>query len=177
MHTLSASGPNGFGSPRFAPSSLFSDPGEFDASRSELSIDEDDEEEEDSPSPPRSGEADEDEEMMADNMFDLDLGGSGELPPASPYPHAPLRLPTLNDRRASPDTSVSDGSSPGPVRPLIRSSDSGFGSLGRTGTVKAPSADATAAAVAAANILAPRGAATGTAKVSTGFFIPSTASQ
>ncbi|GAA5827083.1 hypothetical protein JCM11251_002236 [Rhodosporidiobolus azoricus] len=155
IHALSASGPGGFGSPRFAPSSLHSDAGDFDASRSELSIDEDsaEEDEDEGQSPPRTGsgeDMDEDDRLMEDGMFDLDLGGSGELPPPSPLPPAPIRLPTLNDRRASPSTSDEASSSPGPaIRPAIRSSDSGFGSLGRSGTIKAPSAAATAAAVAA----------------------------
>ncbi|BGP12596.1 hypothetical protein JCM10213v2_000513 [Rhodosporidiobolus nylandii] len=152
IHALNASGPAGFGSPRFVPSSLLSDGGDFDTSRSELSIDEDDEDYDEGVSPPRSGageEPDEDQQIMEDGMFDLDLGGSGDLPPPSPFPPAPIRLPTLSDRHVSP--SISDSSSsPGPAaRPAIRSSDSGFGSLGRTGTVKAPSMAATAAAVAA----------------------------
>ncbi|GAA5859577.1 hypothetical protein JCM8547_006149 [Rhodosporidiobolus lusitaniae] len=176
IHALSASGPGGFGSPRFAPSSLYSDAGDFDASRSEVSIDEDspEDDEDDGQSPPRAGSVDEDDQLMEDGMFDLDLGGSGELPPASPLPHVPLRLPTLNDRGASPSTS--DGSSPGPVtRPGIpHSSDSGFGSLGRTNTIKRPSPAATAAAVAAANILAsPRS----TQQPVMGFFVPQPAPQ
>ncbi|GAA5969295.1 hypothetical protein JCM11641_007541 [Rhodosporidiobolus odoratus] len=147
IHALSASGPGGYGSPRLAPSSLLSDAGDFDASRSELSIDEDSgEDDEDEGTSPRSGQ-DLDEDME-DGMFDLDLGGSGELPPPSPLPHVPLRLPTLHDRRASPsssESSLSPGPSPGPA---IRSADSGFGSLGRSGTVKSPSANANGALVA-----------------------------
>ncbi|GAA6031886.1 hypothetical protein JCM8097_003319 [Rhodosporidiobolus ruineniae] len=153
IHALSASGPQGFGSPRFTPSSLLSDGGDFDASRSEVSIDEDDEDDEDDgQSPPRAGSSDPDEDqlMMEDGMFDLDLGGSGELPPPSPLPPAPIRLPTLNDRHASPST-ASDASSNGiAVRPSIRSSDSGFGSVSRGGTIKDPSLAATAAAASAA---------------------------
>ncbi|GAA5898632.1 hypothetical protein JCM6882_000884 [Rhodosporidiobolus microsporus] len=163
IHALSASGPGGFGSPRFTPSSLLSDGGDFDASRSEVSIDEDSAEEDEDDmgqSPPRTGSGeDEDDRLMEDGMFDLDLGGSGELPPPSPLPPVPIRLPTLNDRRASPSTSDEASSSPGPaIRPAVRSSDSGFGSLSRSGTLKAPSAAATAAAVAASQRGQPKSA-------------------
>ncbi|GAA6006466.1 hypothetical protein JCM10207_004943 [Rhodosporidiobolus poonsookiae] len=148
MHALSASGPGGFGSPRFAPSSLLSDAGDFDA-RSEVTIDEDSDED-DSPSPGRNGSPDADDQIMEDGMFDLDLGGSGELPPASPLPPANVRLPTLNDRRASPATS--DDSLPPAGRPgIVRAHDSAYGSLGRSGTLKAPSAPAAAAGVRAPN--------------------------
>ncbi|GEM06140.1 zinc finger, C2H2-type domain containing protein [Rhodotorula toruloides] len=150
IHALTKS----FGSPRFAPSSLLSDAGDFDTSRSE--IDDDENDDDDQSPPPRAGsggleDVDEDEQMMEDGMFDLDLGGSGELPPSQPQqppvsslapPDPTVRLPSSSSIHTS-DSSSSRPSS----RPGIRSNDSGFGSLSRSGTLKAaPSPAQTAAA-------------------------------
>lgn len=155
IHALTKS----FGSPRFAPSSLLSDAGDFDTSRSE--IDDDENDDDDQSPPPRAGsggleDVDEDEQMMEDRMFDLDLGGSGELP----SPHAqqqatvsslappPPAFPPTFSAVYTPDSSSSRASS----RPGIRSNDSGFGSLSRSGTLKAaPSPAQTAAAALAAS--------------------------
>ncbi|BGP36547.1 hypothetical protein JCM10449v2_000448 [Rhodotorula kratochvilovae] len=150
MQSLSA---RSFGSPRWGPSSLMSDAGDLDISRSELDdIDSDDD---DGQSPePRSGSAglDSDEQMMEDGMFDLDLGGSGELPPASPLPVQNARLAGL--ARVPASSGLSDASSRASSRPPIRSSDSGFGSIGRSSTLKAaPTAATTAAVVQQANAL------------------------
>lgn len=155
IHALTRS----FGSPRFAPSSLLSDAGDFDTSRSE--IDDDENDDDDQSPPPRAGsggleDVDEDAQMMEDGMFDLDLGSS-ELPPANPSvtslpsglaaphpPHPTVRL-SSSPSIPTPDSSSSRASS----RPGIRSNDSGFGSLSRSGTLKAaPSAAQTAAAAA-----------------------------
>ncbi|GAA6052638.1 hypothetical protein JCM3770_003906 [Rhodotorula araucariae] len=177
IHMQSLSG-RSFGSPRWGPSSLMSDAGDFDISRSELDdIDSDDD---DGQSPePRSGSApiDEDEQIMEDGMFDLDLGG--ELGPASPLPVQKARLATV--ARGSP-SGMSDASSRASSRPGIRSSDSGFGSIGRGTTLKtAPTVDATAAVVQQ-NALAMTGAQAPTSMLAEqvqqpahairGFFLP-----
>ncbi|GAA5903171.1 hypothetical protein JCM8208_002227 [Rhodotorula glutinis] len=122
IHSLS------FGSPRWGPSSLVSDVGDYD--RSELDDIESDDEDDMSPEP-RSGSAEEDQEME-NGMFELDLEGSGELPPPSPLPIQHARL--ISGVRGSPSSAASDSSSSrasSTTRPGMRSSDSGFGSLGR----------------------------------------------
>lgn len=83
---------------------------------------------------PRSGSAEEDQEME-NGMFELDLEGSGEVPPPSPLPIQHARL--INGVRGSGSGSPSAGSdssssrASSTTRPGMRSSDSGFGSLGR----------------------------------------------
>ncbi|GAA5932332.1 hypothetical protein JCM3775_001195 [Rhodotorula graminis] len=121
IHSLS------FGSPRWGPSSLISDVGDYD--RSELDDIESDDEDDMSPEP-RSGSAEEDQEME-NGMFELDLEGSGELPPPSPLPiqHARLISGVRGSPSAGSDSSSSRASST--TRPGMRSSDSGFGSVGR----------------------------------------------
>ncbi|GAA5838363.1 hypothetical protein JCM9279_003222 [Rhodotorula babjevae] len=121
IHSLS------FGSPRWGPSSLISDVGDYD--RSELDDIESDDEDDMSPEP-RSGSAEEDQEME-NGMFELDLEGSGELPPPSPLPiqHARLISGVRGSPSAGSDSSSSRASST--TRPGMLSSDSGFGSLGR----------------------------------------------
>lgn len=150
-----------FGSPRFAPSSLLSDAGDFD--RSELDEDDEDDEDDDGSSPPpRAGSNDdEDAQMMEDGMFDLDLGGSGEHPPASPLAAPNARLaavsgtsPLLN---GSSNASSIYSSSPSHSRPGIRrSNDSGFGSIPRTSSALKgpPTTAATLAAVAQSQLAA-----------------------
>ncbi|GAA6061940.1 hypothetical protein JCM10212_001508 [Sporobolomyces blumeae] len=169
IHALAAS------SPRFTPSSLLSDNGDFASSRSEVSMDEDDsddEEEGSSPAPEGLSLTMEEDEPLEDGMFDLDLGGSGDSPsphliplpnvePSNPgslvHAAASMRTgATAIPRHVSPSGSDSAppsvSSSPGshrPVRPEFRSNDSGFGSLSRSGTLKPPTVAATQAAVQA----------------------------
>ncbi|GAA5878659.1 hypothetical protein JCM1840_003541 [Sporobolomyces johnsonii] len=183
IHSLTASATRPFGSPRFAPSSLLSDAGDFDTSRSEVSIDEDsDDDLEEGSSPAAEGlgqmnEEDEDEQMMEDGMFDLDLGGSGDVPPALPSSipahstasslgRALPSLPATRQFSPSDSSEYASGSSrsSSAARPPIRSSDSGFGSLSRSGTIKVPTVQATQAAV--------HGAAPVPAKPVMGFFVP-----
>lgn len=146
IHALAAS------SPRFTPSSLLSDNGDFPSSRSEMSMDDDDSDDEDEGSSPAAeglALTMEEDEPLEDGMFDLDLG-SGD----SPSPHL-IPLPNLGPtstgsllgvnsrinsipRHVSPvesDSAASLSSSPhsGPLRPQLRSTDSGFGSVSRSG--------------------------------------------
>lgn len=146
IHALAAS------SPRFTPSSLLSDNGDFPSSRSEISMDDDDSDDEDEGSSPAAEGLSltmEEDEPLEDGMFDLDLG-SGD----SPSPHL-IPLPNLDStstgsllgvnprrnpipRHVSPvesDSAASLSSSPrsGPLRPQLRSTDSGFGSVHRSG--------------------------------------------
>lgn len=146
IHALAAS------SPRFTPSSLLSDNGDFPSSRSEISMDDDDSDDEDEGSSPAAEGLNltmEEDEPLEDGMFDLDLG-SGD----SPSPHL-IPLPNIGatsngsllgvnarssalPRHVSPvesDSATSLSSSPhsGPVRPHLRSNDSGFGSVSRSG--------------------------------------------
>ncbi|GAA5964401.1 hypothetical protein JCM21900_006417 [Sporobolomyces salmonicolor] len=183
IHSLTASVTRPFGSPRFAPSSLLSDVGDFDTSRSEVSIDEDsDDDLEEGSSPAAEGlgqmnEADEDEQIMEDGMFDLDLGGSNDLSPALPSSipahssatslgRAHLSHPATRQISPSDSSEYASGSSrsSSAARPPIRSSDSGFGSLSRSGTIKVPTVQATQAVV--------HGATTAPAKPIMGFFVP-----
>lgn len=148
IHALAAS------SPRFTPSSLLSDNGDFPSSRSEISMDDDDSDDEDEGSSPAAEGLSltmEEDEPLEDGMFDLDLG-SGD----SPSPHL-VPLPNLNleatpsrsllvansrlahnVRHISPvesDSAPSLSSSPqsGPQRPELRTADSGFGSIQKSG--------------------------------------------
>lgn len=131
-----------FGSPRWGPSSLMSDAGDFD--RSEIDDQDSDLDDDNDSPPPGAGNAshDEDAQMVEDGIFDLDLGGSTELPAASigpsPRPSPLARLPA---DFSSPNTSAH--------RPTLRSTDSGFGSLPRASNLKdKPSSVATLAAAA-----------------------------
>ncbi|GAA5866884.1 hypothetical protein JCM3774_004591 [Rhodotorula dairenensis] len=140
-----ASAAASFGSPRWGPSSLMSDAGDFDRSEideAESDIDDD----ADSPPPGTgNGSHDEDAQMVEDGMFDLDLGGSTELPtvPIGPSPR-PSPLSRLHPEFSSPAAAAGSA-----TRPVLRSADSGFGSLGRTSHFKdKPSSAATLAAAA-----------------------------
>ncbi|TKA51894.1 hypothetical protein B0A53_04924 [Rhodotorula sp. CCFEE 5036] len=129
-----------FGSPRWGPSSLMSDAGDFD--RSEIDEAESDDDDMDSPPPGAgNGSHDEDAQMVEDGIFDLDLGGSTELPSLSVGPSPrPAPLSRLHSDFSSPQSAV---------RPALRSADSGFGSLGRSSNLKEkPSSAATLAAAA-----------------------------
>jgi len=148
IHALAAS------SPRFTPSSLLSDNGDFPSSRSEMSMDDDDSDDEDEGSSPAAEGLSltmEEDEPLEDGMFDLDLGGTGDSSPSPhliPLPHigastttashlATMARPTPLPRHVSPsesDSAASLSSSPasGPSRSQIRSTDSGFGSLSRS---------------------------------------------
>ncbi|GAA5870476.1 hypothetical protein JCM16303_002018 [Sporobolomyces ruberrimus] len=156
IHALAAS------SPRFAPSSLLSDNGDFPSSRSEMSMDDDDSDDEDEGSSPAAEGLSltmEEDEPLEDGMFDLDLGSAD-----SPSPHL-IPLPNLNPsssgaylgvnarpnpalRHVSPaasDSAASLSSSPGstgPTRPVIRSTDSGFGSVSRSADTQGSAAEA-----------------------------------
>ncbi|GAA5992081.1 hypothetical protein JCM10908_000734 [Rhodotorula pacifica] len=136
-----------FGSPRWGPSSLMSDAGDFDRSEvdeAESDIDDDT----DSPPPGAgNGSHDEDAQMVEDGIFDLDLGGSTEMPtvPIGPSPR-PSPLSRLHPADFSSSPSSASGSA---TRPALRSADSGFGSLGRANNLKErPSSAATLAAAA-----------------------------
>jgi hypothetical protein len=117
-----------------------------------MSMDDDDSDDEDEGSSPAAeglALTMEEDEPLEDGMFDLDLG-SGD----SPSPHL-IPLPNLGPtstgsllgvnsrinsipRHVSPvesDSAASLSSSPhsGPLRPQLRSTDSGFGSVSRSG--------------------------------------------
>ncbi|GAA5922691.1 Rim13p [Sporobolomyces koalae] len=139
IHALAAS------SPRFAPSSLISENGDFPSFRSEVSMDDyDSEDDEEGASPATEGLSltMEEDEPLEDGMFDLDLGADSPSPHLIPLPHinAPTGAAALLGaatrqghlaRHVSPsesDSAASLSSSPasGPFRPPIRSTDSGF---------------------------------------------------
>lgn len=147
IHALAAS------SPRFTPSSLLSDNGDFPSSRSDFDMDDEDSDDEDEGSSPAAEGLSltmEEDEPLEDGMFDLDLGGTGDSPSPHliPLPHigastttashlATMTRPTPLPRHVSPsesDSAASLSSSPasGLGRSQIRSTDSGFGSLSRS---------------------------------------------
>ncbi|GAA5907975.1 uncharacterized protein JCM6883_004077 [Sporobolomyces salmoneus] len=144
IHALAAS------SPRFTPSSLLSDAGDFFSSRSEISMDDDDSDDEDEGSSPAAEGLSltmEEDEPLEDGMFDLDLGsGDSPSPHHIPLPHvdptpasSSLGLnvrPNAIPRHVSPvdsDSATSLSSSLHSTRPQLRSSDSGFGSIPSSG--------------------------------------------
>lgn len=143
LHTAAAS----FGSPRWGPSSLMSDAGDFD--RSEIDDAESDLDDDENSPPPGAGNGshDEDAQMVEDGMFDLDLGGSTELPTISvgpsPRPSPLSRLP--GDFSSSPMSAV---------RPALRSADSGFGSVPRSSALREKAASSSASMAAAAAVAA-----------------------